>query len=167
MKILLVTNEDPGFPVGGLSTFILGLKRGLLDLGLEVRILLIRYESSPTQKIPASDQVDYDIWGHHRFLSSSIDGQILEAAHSVLIQTLPILQDWKPDIIHCNDRQTFMPSMKPLCQWSIPVLCDKEYGTTSLLIQNWLWRPWASQGWHLLNNLKKDNSWSPILDDST
>ena len=109
MKILLVTNEDPGSPVGGLSTFILGLKSGLLNLGLEVRILLIRYDNSSAQKTPASDQVDYDVWGGHRFLSSTIDGQILEAAHSVLIKALPILNEWKPDIIHCNDRQTYMP----------------------------------------------------------
>lgn len=43
------------------------------------------------------------------FEAFSLEARILENAASFRAQLDPIINDFNPDIIHCNDRQTYLP----------------------------------------------------------
>ena len=61
-----------------------------------------------TPPLPDST-VDYVLVPEKRFNAFSPEAQILEAAASLRAQLQPIMNVFNPDVIHCNDRQTFLP----------------------------------------------------------
>lgn len=113
MKILLVTNEDPGNIVGGLGIFIRDFSYALKQK-VEVKILLIhlnRLEDVDSENKP-SELVDYYIKVDRSYSENRIcTRDVLKAEESieVLEKCFPIFDEFKPDVIHINDRQVWLP----------------------------------------------------------
>lgn len=53
--------------------------------------------------------VDYVLQANRVFNAHSVEARILENSASFRAKIQPILNEFEPDVIHCNDRQTFMP----------------------------------------------------------
>lgn len=106
MKILLVTHENPGNIVGGLGTFIRSYAAALRTRA-EVRVLFIRYGAGE-QVVPGS-LVDYVVDAQYSFPAHSQEGKVVDTAFDLSWKIGPILAEFQPDIIHCNDRQTYLP----------------------------------------------------------
>lgn len=61
-------------------------------------------------RCPSPDEtIDYVFQASPVFDAFSPDARILEVASSFRAQIEPVLQNFKPDVIHCNDRQTYLP----------------------------------------------------------
>lgn len=106
MKVLFVTSEHPGRLYGGLGTFTREYTRVLRKLR-DVKV--VYFHLGQTQPPDPDSDVDYVIVPKKVFTSHSIEGRILENAASLRWQVQKILDVFQPDVIHCNDRQTFMP----------------------------------------------------------
>ncbi len=106
MKVLFVTSEHPARIFGGLGTFTREYTR-VLRKKCDVKIVYFHFGSN---KIPAPDSdIDYVFSASKVFDAYSAEARILENAASFRTQIQPILDNFKPDVIHCNDRQTYMP----------------------------------------------------------
>ena len=108
MKVLLVTNEEPGAITGGLGEFIGQMKRHLVARGVDARVLFVRYLSARRDAQP-TEEVDYVIDQQAGYPVETPEGRVLNASYEVLAQALPLLQGFDPDVIHCNDRQAWLP----------------------------------------------------------
>lgn len=110
MKVLLVTKEDPGHLVGGLGTFIRDFSAELKKK-VDVRILLVRLNRAedPDSDDEPSNLVDYVVSVNRRIVTTDRDVLKAEESAEILEQAWPILTEWKPDVIHLNDRQVWMP----------------------------------------------------------
>lgn len=106
MKVLFVTSEHPGRLYGGLGTFTREYTRVLRKLR-DVKV--VYFHLGQTQPPDPDSDVDYVIVPKKVFTSHSIEGRILENAASLRWQVQKIIDSFQPDVIHCNDRQTFMP----------------------------------------------------------
>lgn len=106
MKILFVTLEHPNNKYGGLGAFTQIFLSTLKNYCDVVSIYFhLTAETLPTP----SDLIDYSFIPNVKFKSNSYETNILEVSASFREQADYILKTFKPDIIHCNDRQTFMP----------------------------------------------------------
>ncbi|MCR5494744.1 MAG: glycosyltransferase family 4 protein [Treponema sp.] len=106
MRILFVTTEHPGYLYGGLGTFTREYVRELRKHA-DVKCVYFHLQDAP---LPQPDlTVDYVIAPEHIFEAFSPEARILEVASSFRSQLEPILKSFRPDVIHCNDRQTFLP----------------------------------------------------------
>lgn len=106
MKILFVTSEHPNNKYGGLGAFTQNFLSTLKNYCDVVSIYFhLTAETLPTP----SDLIDYSFIPNVKFKSNSYETNILEVSASFREQVDYILKTFKPDIIHCNDRQTFMP----------------------------------------------------------
>lgn len=106
MKVLFVTSEHPGRLYGGLGTFTREYTRELRKL---CKVKVVYFHHGQTQPPDPDSDVDYVIVPKKVFTCHSIEGRILENTASLRWQVQKILDSFKPDVIHCNDRQTFMP----------------------------------------------------------
>ncbi|KGE72813.1 glycosyltransferase family 4 protein [Spirochaeta lutea] len=111
LRILMVTTEDPGRQIGGLGEFVRELTQALRHLGHQVKILLLDYTdpSCETEGPPPSGFIDFHVACRPVFPTFTPEGEVLEAGFSLLSRMIPVFQEFCPDIIHCNDRQTYMP----------------------------------------------------------
>ena len=106
MRILFVTTEHPGNLYGGLGTFTREYVRELRKYA-DVKCVYFHLQDTP---LPEPDlTVDYVIAPEHIFEAFSPEARILEVASSFRSQLEPILKSFRPDVIHCNDRQTYLP----------------------------------------------------------
>jgi glycogen(starch) synthase len=109
MKVLFVTREDPGNIVGGLGTFVRDFVPVLREKA-EVKLLLIRLNRPEDQEEPPpSDLVDVFINVNRTYPTQDRDVIKAEEAMEILSQVYPLLEEWKPDVIHLNDRHPWMP----------------------------------------------------------
>ena len=106
MKILFVTSEHPSLAVSGVGTFSRDYVACLRSYA-EVVCVYFHYKSGKT---PLPDQtVDYVFSPSHIFEAFSPEARILESAASLRAQVDSVIREFKPDVIHCNDRNTFLP----------------------------------------------------------
>lgn len=106
LRILFVTTEHPGCLFGGLGTFTREYVRELRRHA-DVKCVYFHLHDAP---LPSPDlTVDYVIAPEHIFEAFSPEARILEVAASFKAQLEPILKSFRPDVIHCNDRQTYLP----------------------------------------------------------
>ena len=106
MKVLFVTSEHPSCLYGGLGTFTREYVKELKK-SAEVKCVYFHLRAEPS---PEPDEtVDYVFSPFGTFEAFSPEAQILESASSLRAQVDPIITEFKPDIIHCNDRQTYLP----------------------------------------------------------
>lgn len=108
MKLLFVASKDPGHSTDGLGQFIVFLREELIKLGVTVKILLIDYDRE-TKENDSSDLVDFKVSISGGFPNTSPESQLLDSSYQVLAKSFNFLREYDPDIIHCNDRQTYMP----------------------------------------------------------
>lgn len=106
MKVLFVTSEHPKKSWGGLGTFTREFTK-VLRKYCSVVVVYFHFDID-TPPLPDST-VDYVLVPEKRFNAFSPEAQILEAAASLRAQLQPIMNVFNPDVIHCNDRQTFLP----------------------------------------------------------
>ena len=106
MRVLFVTSEHPGLLFGGLGTFTREYVRELRKY-CDVKCV---YFHLSDERIPLPDEtVDYVFEPEQIFDAFTPEARILESAASLRKQMEPLLQSFRPDVIHCNDRQTYMP----------------------------------------------------------
>ena len=106
LRVLFVTTEHPGFLYGGLGTFTREYVRELRRYA-DVVCVYFHLREGP---LPVPDEtVDYVFAPNRIFEAFSPDAQILEVAASFRAQLDPLIKSFKPDVIHCNDRQTYLP----------------------------------------------------------
>ncbi|MEE0885352.1 MAG: glycosyltransferase family 4 protein [Treponema sp.] len=106
MRVLFVTSEHPGYLFGGLGTFTREYVRELRKY-CDVKCVYFHLSDG---RIPLPDEtVDYVFAPEQIFDAFTPEARILESAASLRKQLEPLMQSFKPDVIHCNDRQTYMP----------------------------------------------------------
>ncbi|GEM_PF-2367074 len=109
MKVLFITREDPGNIVGGLGTFVRDFVPVLREKA-EVKLMLIRLNRpEDNDEPPPSDLVDVFVNVNRTYPTEDRDVIKAEEAMEILSQVYPLLEEWKPDVIHLNDRHTWMP----------------------------------------------------------
>lgn len=106
MRILFVTSEHPGYLFGGLGTFTREYVRELRKY-CDVKCVYFHLREG---RVPLPDEtVDVVLSPEVCFDAFNPDARILEVAASFRSQLEPLMKSFKPDVIHCNDRQTYMP----------------------------------------------------------
>lgn len=106
MRILFVTSEHPSCLYGGLGTFT---REFVCELRKYADVKCV-YFHLRKDKAPKPDGiVDFVFSPRGTFDAFSPDARILEAASSLRAQVDSVIRSFCPDVIHCNDRQTFMP----------------------------------------------------------
>lgn len=123
MKVLFVTSEHPSQKLGGLGTFT---KEYVKELRKYCTVVVVYFHFG-NEQIPQPDSdVDYVFVPQYKFAAYSLEAQILETASSLRSQLETIINLFKPDIIHCNDRQTYLPFRfdRNVCYSSHLIFCD-------------------------------------------
>ncbi|ULQ60273.1 glycosyltransferase [Brucepastera parasyntrophica] len=106
MNILFITTEHPASLYGGLGAFTREFTRELRKY-CNVKTVYLHLTNKP---LPECDgDIDYVLTPERKFVVNSLDGAILENAASFRSQLEPVFKTFNPDIIHCNDRQTYLP----------------------------------------------------------
>ena len=106
MKVLFVTSEHPKRTWGGLGTFT----REFTKVLRKFCSVVVVYFHFDTDEPPLPDStVDYVLVPEKKFKAFAPEAKILESAASLRAQLQPIMNVFNPDVIHCNDRQTFLP----------------------------------------------------------
>ncbi len=106
MRILFVTSEHPARLCGGLGTFT---REFVKELRKYADVKCVCFNLSG-EDFPAPDKtVDYVFSPQTVFEAFSPDARILETTASFRAQVEPVIKEFKPDVIHCNDRQTYLP----------------------------------------------------------
>ena len=106
MKVLFVTSEHTKNTWGGLGTFTREFTK-VLRRYCSVVVVYFHFDSDEP---PSPDStIDYVLVPEKKFKAFAPEAQVLEAAASLRAQLQPIMNIFNPDVIHCNDRQTFLP----------------------------------------------------------
>ena len=106
MKVLFVTSEHPKNTWGGLGTFTREFTK-VLRRYCSVVVVYFHFDSDEP---PSPDStIDYVLVPEKKFKAFAPEAQVLETAASLRAQLQPIMNIFNPDVIHCNDRQTFLP----------------------------------------------------------
>ena len=106
MKVLFVTSEHPKNTWGGLGTFTREFTK-VLRRYCSVVVVYFHFDNDEP---PSPDStIDYVLVPEKKFKAFAPEAQVLEAAASLRSQLQPIMNIFNPDVIHCNDRQTFLP----------------------------------------------------------
>ncbi len=106
MKVLFVTSEHPKNAWGGLGTFTREFTK-VLRKYCSVVVVYFHFDNDEPPKTDST--IDYVLVPEKKFKAFAPEAQILEAAASLRAQLQPIMNIFNPDVIHCNDRQTFLP----------------------------------------------------------
>lgn len=106
MKVLFITSEHTSHLHGGLGTFTREFTKALKH---NCRVITVYFHFSQ-DPLPSKDEyIDYVFQPTFSFDAFNIEARLLENAASLKSQVDHILREFKPDIIHCNDRLTFLP----------------------------------------------------------
>lgn len=109
MKVLFVTTEHPELQYGGLGSFTRDFVLAMKEYA-EIRVLYLHYSESPPPLVQSKvSSVDYILKPNWRFPAQSIEASIIENSASLFAQSVPILQEFQSDIIHTNDRLSYLP----------------------------------------------------------
>lgn len=106
MKVLFVTSEHPSRIFGGLGTFTREYTRVLRK---KCQVKVVYFHFGPDTPPSVDSDIDYVCSANRNFEAYNIEARILETAAFFRSQVQPIITDFDPDVIHCNDRQTFLP----------------------------------------------------------
>ena len=106
MRILFVTSEHPANLFGGLGTFT---REYVRELRKYCDVKCVYFHLMDGAAPQPDETVDYVFEPDCVFDAFSPEARILEAAASFRSQLDPIIKSFMPDVIHCNDRQTYMP----------------------------------------------------------
>ncbi len=106
MKVLFITSEHPARLFGGLGTFT---REFTLELKKHAEVKVVLFNLGPEKPPKADHLVDVVLCTTFAFEAFSLEARILENAASFRAQLDQIIHQFKPDIIHCNDRQTYLP----------------------------------------------------------
>ena len=106
MKVLFATSEHPKNQFGGLGSFTREITSELKKL-CDLKTVYFHYGNND---VPQPDNtIDYVLKPKQCWKTASIGENILENSASLNSQLASVLKDFSPDVIHCNDRQTFLP----------------------------------------------------------
>lgn len=106
MKVLFVTSEHPKFLFGGLGTFT---REYVAELRKYCEVYCV-YFHLRGGNVPLPDEtIDLVVEPDLVFDAFAPDARILEVASSFRAKLDNLIISFKPDVIHCNDRQTFLP----------------------------------------------------------
>lgn len=106
MKVLFVTSEHPACLNGGLGTFT---REYVKELRKFADVICVYFHLGAGKPPLPDETVNYVIRPLVSFDAYSTEARILETAAGFRAQLEPLLREYKPDIIHCNDRQTYLP----------------------------------------------------------
>lgn len=106
MKILFVTSEHPARLCSELGAFT---REYVKELRRFCEVVCVYLHFSPGKPPEPDETVDYVFSPAKCFEAFSLESRILETAASFRAQVEPVIRKFRPDVIHCNDRQTFMP----------------------------------------------------------
>jgi glycosyltransferase involved in cell wall biosynthesis len=109
MKILFVTSEHPGNPLGGLGVYTARQCTGLRALGHEVKIILINIMHLDNTEAQKLYPVDYTFTPKSSYPTETQEGKILDTSAYLAYEVSKVEESFQPDVIHLNDRQTFLP----------------------------------------------------------
>jgi hypothetical protein len=90
---------------GGLGTFT---REFTLELKKHAEVKVVLFNLGPEKPPKADHLVDVVLCTTFAFEAFSLEARILENAASFRAQLDQIIHQFKPDIIHCNDRQTYL-----------------------------------------------------------
>ena len=106
MKVLFVTSEHPKNTWGGLGTFTREFTKVLRRY---CSVVVVYFHFNNDEPPSPDSTIDYVLVPEKKFKAFAPEAQVLEAAASLRAQLQPIMNIFNPDVIHCNDRQTFLP----------------------------------------------------------
>lgn len=106
MRILFVTSEHPGCLFGGLGTFT---REYVFQLRKYCDVKCVYFHLREGAAPLPDETVDVVLTPEACFDAFAPDARILESAASLNSQLENVIREFKPDVIHCNDRQTYMP----------------------------------------------------------
>lgn len=106
MRILFVTSEHPSHVFGGLGVFS---REFTQELKKHCTVKVVFLNIGPQIPPEPDELVDVVLVTRFAFAAYSTEARSLENAASFRAQMEPLLAEFRPDIIHCNDRQTFLP----------------------------------------------------------
>lgn len=106
MKVLFATSEHPKNQFGGLGSFTREITSELKKL-CDLRTVYFHYGKG--EVLAPDETIDYVLKPNQNWKTTTIGENILENAASLNSQMATVLKDFSPDVIHCNDRQTFLP----------------------------------------------------------
>lgn len=106
MRVLFVTHENPTAVQGGLGTFVNSFV-GALRKKAEVLVLYLRFNGE--DQVPCGGLVDRVLDVRYSFPACTQEGKVLATALDLSWAVTPLIEEFQPDVIHCNDRQTYLP----------------------------------------------------------
>src|SRR3712207_1748785 len=154
MNILFATSEAyPFIKTGGLGDVSYALPKALKKIGVDVRVILPKYNSIPEEYVNNMTKIAefkikvgwrnkycgllelekdglkfYFIDNEYYFKMDSAyaqmdDGERFSFFSKAIIESINYMNDFTPDILHCNDWHTAI---------SIPILRDQYFNNTKL-----------------------------------
>lgn len=106
MKILFVTSEYQNPLYSELGTFTTEYVR---ELRKHCDVKCVYFHLLNTKPPLPDKTIDYVFSPNAVYESFTSEAKLLERSASLRKQIEPILKDFKPDVIHCNNRETYMP----------------------------------------------------------
>lgn len=106
MKILFITTEHPAQKFGGLGTFT---KEYIAELRKFCTVKTVYFHLRDCELPTADDTIDYVFSPKQIYEAFTSEGKVLATTFFFRHCIEPILEDFKPDVIHCNERQTYLP----------------------------------------------------------
>jgi hypothetical protein len=106
LRILFVTSEHPDFLYNGLGTFT---RDYVCELKKYCDVFCVYFHLSGGIKPLSNDIVDLVLEPKVVFNTFTSDAKSLEVASSLRASLNSVIDNFKPDVIHCNDKQTYLP----------------------------------------------------------
>ena len=106
LRILFVTSEHPDFLYNGLGTFT---RDYVCELKKYCDVFCVYFHLSGGIKPLPNDIVDLVLEPKVVFNTFTSDAKSLEVASSLRASLNSVIDNFKPDVIHCNDKQTYLP----------------------------------------------------------
>ena len=106
LRILFVTSEHPDFFYNGLGTFT---RDYVCELKKYCDVFCVYFHLSVGIKPLPNEIVDLVLEPKVVFNTFTSDAKSLEVASSLRASLNSVIDNFKPDVIHCNDKQTYLP----------------------------------------------------------
>lgn len=106
LRILFVTSEHPDFLYNGLGTFT---RDYVCELKKYCDVFCVYFHLSGGIKPLPNEIVDLVLEPKVVFNTFTSDAKSLEVASSLRASLNSVIDNFKPDVIHCNDKQTYLP----------------------------------------------------------
>ena len=106
LRILFVTSEHPDFLYSGLGTFT---RDYVCELKKYCDVFCVYFHLTGGIKPLSNGIVDLVLEPKVVFNTFTSDAKSLEVASSLRASLNSVIDNFKPDVIHCNDKQTYLP----------------------------------------------------------